>query len=60
MLATLELELDRMTSRIETLTRNRDAVAGYLSAARKTRRLGRRQLEYTEPPSSHRLTGRAS
>jgi hypothetical protein len=60
MLATLELELDRMTARIETLTRNRDAVAEYLTAVRKTRRPGPRHVKYTEPPSSRRLTGRAS
>ncbi|MFD9030238.1 MerR family transcriptional regulator [Streptomyces sp. NPDC059567] len=35
MLATLENERDRMTERIRFLTRNRDAVAGYLDAVRE-------------------------
>ncbi|WP_093802818.1 MerR family transcriptional regulator [Streptomyces sp. Wb2n-11] len=34
MLATLELERDRLTERIECLTRNRDAMAEYLEAVR--------------------------
>lgn len=34
MLATLQHELDRMTQRIDCLTRNRDAVADYLDAVR--------------------------
>ncbi|MDX6362506.1 MAG: hypothetical protein QOC85_1513 [Streptomyces sp.] len=34
MLATLEGERDRMTERINCLTRNRDAIAGYLDAVR--------------------------
>jgi DNA-binding transcriptional MerR regulator len=34
MLATLESERDRMTERIECLTRNRDAVAEYLDVVR--------------------------
>jgi len=34
MLATLQHELDRMTQRIDCLTRNRDAVAEYLDAVR--------------------------
>lgn len=34
MLSTLELERDRMTRRIEYLTRNRDAVSEYLEAVR--------------------------
>ena len=38
MLAALELELDRLSARIATLTRNRDAVTGYLAAARRSRR----------------------
>jgi DNA-binding transcriptional MerR regulator len=33
-IATLDRELDRMTQRIEFLTRNRDAIAGYLVAVR--------------------------
>jgi DNA-binding transcriptional MerR regulator len=37
-IATLERELDRMTVRIGCLTRNRDAVAGYLDAVRRARR----------------------
>ncbi|MET7762666.1 MerR family transcriptional regulator [Streptomyces sp. NPDC005393] len=32
MIATLENERDRMTERIRCLTRNRDAIAGYLDA----------------------------
>ncbi|HYH29799.1 MAG TPA: MerR family transcriptional regulator [Pseudonocardia sp.] len=36
-IATLEAELDRMTARISCLTRNRDAVAGYLDAVRRAR-----------------------
>jgi DNA-binding transcriptional MerR regulator len=39
MVATLERERDRMTERIECLTRNRDAIAGYVTAVR-----GRRPL----------------
>ncbi|MFE5867307.1 MerR family transcriptional regulator [Streptomyces roseifaciens] len=38
MLATLELERDRMTERIECLIRNRDAVAAYLDTVRTNRR----------------------
>ncbi|MFJ9414573.1 MerR family transcriptional regulator [Streptomyces sp. NPDC101227] len=38
MLATLELERDRMTERIECLIRNRDAVAEYLDVVRSKRR----------------------
>ncbi|KIZ19042.1 MerR family transcriptional regulator [Streptomyces natalensis] len=38
MLGTLELERDRMTARIECLTRNRDAVAGYREVVRNNRR----------------------
>ena len=44
MIATLELERDRMTARVRCLTRNRDAIAEYLDAVRgngrssKTRR----------------------
>jgi DNA-binding transcriptional MerR regulator len=34
MIATLEQERDRMTRRVECLTRNRDAVAEYLDAVR--------------------------
>ncbi|MFD0687153.1 MerR family transcriptional regulator [Actinomadura fibrosa] len=34
MLATLEMERDRMTRRIECLTRNRDAIAEYLEEVR--------------------------
>ncbi|MFC5143310.1 MerR family transcriptional regulator [Streptomyces aureoversilis] len=37
MLATLELERDRMTERIECLIRNRDAVSEYLDAVRPDR-----------------------
>ncbi|MEU9121409.1 MerR family transcriptional regulator [Streptomyces sp. NPDC048506] len=37
MLATLERECDRMTERIETLVRNRDAVSAYLDVVRATR-----------------------
>ena len=37
MLATLELERDRMTERIRCLTRNRDAVADYLDVVRAGR-----------------------
>ncbi|MEW2526762.1 MerR family transcriptional regulator [Streptomyces sp. NPDC047071] len=37
MLATLEHERDRMTERVECLTRNRDAIAEYLAAVRETR-----------------------
>ncbi|MEH1124069.1 MerR family transcriptional regulator [Micromonospora sp. CPCC 206061] len=33
-IATLDRELDRMTQRIECLTRNRDAIAKYLDAVR--------------------------
>ena len=38
MLATLERERDRMTERIECLTRNRDAVAEYLDTVRSDAR----------------------
>ncbi|QLE70573.1 MerR family transcriptional regulator [Streptomyces rectiverticillatus] len=38
MLATLELERDRMTERIECLIRNRDAVSEYLDTVRTNRR----------------------
>ncbi|MEU1814927.1 MerR family transcriptional regulator [Streptomyces roseifaciens] len=38
MLATLELERDRMTERIECLIRNRDAVSAYLDTVRTNRR----------------------
>ncbi|MDQ1032329.1 DNA-binding transcriptional MerR regulator [Streptomyces umbrinus] len=34
MLTTLELELDRMTRRIDCLARNRDAIAAYLEVVR--------------------------
>ncbi|MEU8891348.1 MerR family transcriptional regulator [Streptomyces sp. NPDC048442] len=34
MLATLELELDRMSARVECMQRNRDAIAEYLEAVR--------------------------
>jgi hypothetical protein len=34
MIATLEHELDRMTTRITCLTHNRDAIAEYLDAVR--------------------------
>ncbi|WP_433546902.1 MerR family transcriptional regulator [Streptomyces sp. CA-294286] len=34
MLSTLEAELERMTARVECLTRNRDAIAEYLEAVR--------------------------
>ncbi|NUR89578.1 MAG: MerR family transcriptional regulator [Nonomuraea sp.] len=34
MLQALETERDRMTARIDCLTRNRDAIAGYLEAVR--------------------------
>ncbi|WP_067462480.1 MerR family transcriptional regulator [Actinomadura macra] len=34
MIATLERERDQMTDRIDCLTRNRDAIAGYLDALR--------------------------
>ncbi|NSC24522.1 MerR family transcriptional regulator [Streptomyces albus subsp. chlorinus] len=37
MLATLERELERMTARVECLTRNRDAIAAYLEEVRATR-----------------------
>ncbi|QCX78240.1 HTH-type transcriptional regulator GlnR [Streptomyces sp. YIM 121038] len=37
MLATLEHERDRMTERVECLTRNRDAIAEYLAAVTQTR-----------------------
>lgn len=37
-IATLERELERMTQRIECLTRNRDAVAEYLDAVRANAR----------------------
>ncbi|MFJ8043451.1 MerR family transcriptional regulator [Kitasatospora sp. NPDC096147] len=37
MLGTLERERDRMTQRIECLTRNRDAVSEYLETVRLTR-----------------------
>jgi DNA-binding transcriptional MerR regulator len=36
MIATLELERDRMTRRIECLTRNRNAIGDYLDAVLKT------------------------
>jgi DNA-binding transcriptional MerR regulator len=36
MLAALEEERDRMTQRIQFLTRNRDAIASYLDVARST------------------------
>lgn len=36
MIATLEHERDRMSSRIKCLTRNRDAIAEYLDAVRDT------------------------
>jgi DNA-binding transcriptional MerR regulator len=35
MMATLENERDKMTRRIECLTRNRDAIGDYLAAARR-------------------------
>ncbi|WP_190024657.1 MerR family transcriptional regulator [Streptomyces hiroshimensis] len=38
MLATLELERDRMTERIECLIRNRNAVSEYLDTVRTNRR----------------------
>jgi DNA-binding transcriptional MerR regulator len=38
MIATLELERDRMTERIRCLTRNRDAIADYLDAVRGNNR----------------------
>lgn len=34
MIATLETQLEQMNQRIECLTRNRDAVAGYLQSVR--------------------------
>jgi DNA-binding transcriptional MerR regulator len=34
MIVALETEQDRLTQRIEFLTRNRDAIAGYIQAAR--------------------------
>jgi DNA-binding transcriptional MerR regulator len=37
MISALEQELDRMTSRIQFLTGNRDAIAAYLEAVRRTR-----------------------
>ncbi|AOS62538.1 MerR family transcriptional regulator [Actinoalloteichus hymeniacidonis] len=37
MIATLERERDRMTDRVEFLTRNRDAIAAYLEAVRRYR-----------------------
>ncbi|MFI8851124.1 MerR family transcriptional regulator [Streptomyces sp. NPDC053499] len=37
MLATLEDQLERMTARVECLSRNRDAIAAYLEAVRATR-----------------------
>lgn len=40
MIATLELERDRMTERIKCLTHNRDAVADYLDAVRGNSRPG--------------------
>ncbi|WP_271221010.1 MerR family transcriptional regulator [Streptosporangium carneum] len=40
MIATLELERDRMTKRIRCLTRNRDALADYLDAVRDDNRPG--------------------
>lgn len=36
-IATLEHERDRMTERIQFLVRNRDAIAGYLDAVRRSR-----------------------
>ncbi|MGA4846485.1 MerR family transcriptional regulator [Streptomyces sp. G5(2025)] len=38
MLAALELERDRMTERIDCLTRNRDAVASYIDVVQNSRR----------------------
>lgn len=38
MIATLELERNRMTERIKCLTRNRDAIADYLDALRHNNR----------------------
>lgn len=38
MLATLQSERDRMTARIECLSRNRDAIADYLDAVRGSHR----------------------
>jgi DNA-binding transcriptional MerR regulator len=38
MIATLELERDQMTERIRSLTRNRDAVVGYLDTVRVNNR----------------------
>jgi hypothetical protein len=40
MIAALETERDRMTRRIEFLTRNRDAIDGYIQAARHHRHAG--------------------
>jgi DNA-binding transcriptional MerR regulator len=36
MIAALEAERDRLSQRIEFLTRNRDAITGYVQAARRT------------------------
>ncbi|MFI6581165.1 MerR family transcriptional regulator [Embleya sp. NPDC050493] len=43
MIATLEHERDRMTERVNCLTRNRDAIAEYLDAVRNP----------TPPPTAH-------
>ena len=42
LIATLEKERDRMTQRVEFLTRNRDAIDGYLATVRKTGRPAKR------------------
>jgi DNA-binding transcriptional MerR regulator len=48
MIATLELERDRMTARIDCLARNRDAVAEYLDAVLDLRGQSNRQGELSE------------
>ncbi|MGZ5116716.1 MAG: hypothetical protein ACXWCK_11500 [Burkholderiales bacterium] len=38
MIATLELERDRITKHVECLTRNRDAITDYLDVVRENKR----------------------
>lgn len=55
MLAALEEERDRMTRRIQFLTRNRDAIASYLDVARTSGLPGRttaREPRTTPPPAA--------
>lgn len=47
MIATLEHQLDRMTERVDCLTRNRDAIAEYLDAVRDGTPPDRRPMEST-------------